>query len=91
MEKPSPPASKIISAPALPSLEQLIGAGTLDLPLLNLDLLVYNDTPGVRFVVINGRKYREGAQLAEGPTLESITPDGVVLASQGQRFTLNRK
>lgn len=85
------PASKIISAPVLPSLEQLIGAGKLDLPQLNLDLLVYNDTPSVRFVVINGRKYREGTQLAEGPTLESITTDGVVLASQGQRFTLNRK
>jgi len=41
--------------------------------------------------VINGRKYREGAQLTEGPRLESITPEGVVLASQGQRFTLNRK
>ncbi len=89
--KASSPASKIISDPGLPTVEQLIGAGTLDLPVLNLDLLVYNDVPGVRFVVINGRKYREGAQLTEGPTLESITPEGVVLASQGQRFTLNRK
>jgi general secretion pathway protein B len=89
--KGSSPASKIISDPGLPTVEQLIGAGMLDLPVLNLDLLVYNDVPGVRFVVINGRKYREGAQLAEGPTLESITPEGVVLASQGQRFTLNRK
>ena len=89
--KGSSPASKIISDPGLPTVEQLIGAGMLDLPVLNLDLLVYNDVPGVRFVVINGRKYREGAQLTEGPTLESITPEGVVLASQGQRFTLNRK
>ena len=89
--KPSPPASKIISDPALPTVGQLISAGTLDLPLLNLDLLVYNDTPSVRFVVINGRKYREGATLTEGPTLESITPDGAILASRGQRFTLNRK
>lgn len=89
--EPSPPVSKIISAPALPNIEQLIAAGRMDLPLLNLDLLVYNDTPSVRFVVINGRKYREGERLTEGPTLESITPDGVVLANQGQRFTLNRK
>lgn len=83
--------SRIITDPALPTVEQLIGAGTLDLPLLNLDLLVYNESPSVRFVVINGIKYREGARLTEGPTLESITPDGVILASQGQRFTLNRK
>lgn len=89
--KASPPVSKIIADPALPTVEQLVSAGTLDVPQLNLDLLVYNDKPAVRFVVINGRKYREGAQLTEGPTLESITPDGAILASRGQRFTLNRK
>ncbi|MBL8199256.1 MAG: general secretion pathway protein GspB [Chromatiales bacterium] len=88
-----PPAktSRIIADPALPTLDQLLGAGTLDLPALNLDLLVYNDSPSVRFAVINGRKYREGTQLTEGPTLESITPEGVILASQGQRFMLDRK
>jgi general secretion pathway protein B len=88
-----PPArpSRIIADPALPSLDQLLGAGLLDLPALNLDLLVYNDSPSVRFVVINGRKYREGAQLTEGPAVESITPEGVILASRGQRFMLNRK
>jgi general secretion pathway protein B len=89
-ETPAKP-SRIIADPALPTLDQLLGAGTLDLPALNLDLLVYNDSPSVRFAVINGRKYREGAQLTEGPALESITPEGVILASQGQRFMLNRK
>lgn len=89
--EPSRPASKIISEPALLNIEQLIAAGGMDLPPINLDLLVYNDTPSVRFVVINGRKYREGDRLTEGPTLESITADGVVLSNQGQRFTLNRK
>jgi general secretion pathway protein B len=89
--KPPAVPSRIIADPGLPTVEQLIAAGTLNLPLLNLDLLVYNDTPSVRFAVINGRKYREGAQLSEGPTLESITPDGIILASQGQRFTLDRK
>jgi len=83
--------SRIVADPALPTLDQLLGAGTLDLPPLNLDLLVYNESPSVRFVVINGRKYREGAQLTEGPALESITPEGVILGSRGQRFILNRK
>ena len=89
-EPPATP-SRIIADPALPTLDQLLGAGTLDLPALNLDLLVYNESPSVRFAVINGRKYREGGQLTEGPTLESITPEGVILASRGQRFTLSRK
>lgn len=88
---PVSPPSRIIADPALPTLEQLLGAGTLDLPALNLDLLVYNESSSVRFVVVNGRKYREGARLTEGPTLESITPEGVILASRGQRFTLSRK
>ncbi len=90
-EEPPAAPSRIIADPALPTLDQLLGAGTLDLPALNLDLLVYNDSPSVRFAVINGRKYREGAQLTEGPALESITPEGVILASRGQRFTLSRK
>jgi general secretion pathway protein B len=89
----APPAtpSKIIADPALPTLEQLLGAGAIELPPLNLDLLVYNESPAVRFVVINGRKYREGVQLTEGPTLERITPENVILTSRGQRFTLDRK
>lgn len=91
---PAPPPatpSKIIADPALPTLEQLLGAGAIELPPLNLDLLVYNESPAVRFVVINGRKYREGVQLTEGPTLERITPENVILTSRGQRFTLDRK
>lgn len=88
---PAATPSKIIADPALPTLEQLLGAGAIELPPLNLDLLVYNESPAVRFVVINGRKYREGAQLTEGPTLESITPESVILTSRGQRFSLDRK
>jgi general secretion pathway protein B len=83
--------SRIIAVDELPTVEQLIGAGTLNIPLLNLDLHVYSDRPASRFVVINTRKYKEGAQLMEGPTIESITVNGVVLSSQGRRFTLPRK
>ncbi|TFG85625.1 MAG: hypothetical protein E4H19_08275 [Chromatiales bacterium] len=83
--------SRIIAGDELPTVEQLIGSGTLNIPLLNLDLHVYSEEPAGRFVVINTRKYKEGAQLSEGPTIESITSNGVVLSSQGRRFTLPRK
>lgn len=89
-ETPARP-SRIVSGNQLPTAEQLIGAGTLNIPLLNLDLHVYSDQPASRFVVINTRKYKEGTQLTEGPTVESIDNDGVTLSSQGQRFTLPRK
>lgn len=89
--RPTSTPSRIIAGNDLPTVEQLIGSGALNIPMLNLDLHVYSDQPASRFVVINTRKYKEGAQLNEGPTLESITADGVVLVSQGRRFTLARK
>jgi general secretion pathway protein B len=52
---------------------------------------VYATQPAERFVYINMRKYREGATLAEGPVLERIRRDGVVLNYQGLRFVLPRQ
>jgi general secretion pathway protein B len=89
----APPArpSRIVAGDDLPTAEQLMGSGSLNIPVLNLDLHVYSDTPAGRFVIINSRKYKEGAQLSEGPKVESITTDGVILSNQGRRFTLSRK
>jgi hypothetical protein len=56
-----------------------------------LDVHVYATQPSERFVYINMRKYREGATLAEGPVLERIRRDGVVLNYQGLRFVLPRQ
>jgi len=42
-------------------------------------------------VYINGHKYREGMRLTEGPTLERIRRDGVVLNTAGIRFLLPRQ
>ena len=86
-----PTPSRILASNDLPTAEQLIGSGTLKSPMLNLDLHVFSETAANRFVVINSRKYREGGQLAEGPVVETINPEGVILTSQGRRFTLARK
>ena len=59
--------------------------------MLNLDLHVYSETAAQRFVIINARKYKEGSQLAEGPQVETINPEGVILTIAGRRFTLSRK
>ena len=56
---------------------------------LNLDLHVYGDAPERRFVLINSRRYQTGDWLFEGPLLEAITPEGVVLSFSGQRFSLS--
>lgn len=86
-----PRPSRILAGDDLPTAEQLIGSGALNIPILNLDLHVYSAKAADRFVVINTRKYTEGGHLTEGPTVESITRDGVILASQGRRFTLSRR
>ena len=88
---PEPAPSRILADDGLPTVEQVIGSGAVKIPMLNLDLHVYGENAANRFVVINAHKYKEGGQLTEGPTVESITKDGVILTSQGRRFTLSRR
>jgi general secretion pathway protein B len=75
----------------LPTINEINLAGQPALADLHLDVHVYATKPSERFVYINMRKYREGATLAEGPVLESIRRDGVVLNYQGLRFVLPRQ
>jgi general secretion pathway protein B len=75
----------------LPSINELNLSGAQALPEMHLDVHVYATTPSDRFVYINMRKYHEGATLQEGPTLERIRRDGVVLNFQGLRFILPRQ
>jgi general secretion pathway protein B len=75
----------------LPSINELNLSGAQALPEMHLDVHVYATKPSDRFVYINMRKYHEGATLQEGPTLERIRRDGVVLNFQGLRFILPRQ
>jgi len=75
----------------LPSVAELNLSGPEALPDLHLDVHVYATNPADRFVYINGRKYHEGAHMQEGPLVEHIRRDGVVLSFQGIRFLLPRE
>jgi general secretion pathway protein B len=55
---------------------------------LHLDVHVYSEVPQERFVLINMRKYKEGEKLQEGPVVDAITPDSVILSFRGQRFRM---
>lgn len=98
-----PPAARPFEPPAvtsrpaaesrgevLPNASSLLASGT-SLPDMRLDIHVYSNNPSERFVFVNMRKYTEGQTLAEGPTVERITPDGAVLNQQGLRFVLPRQ
>jgi general secretion pathway protein B len=75
----------------LPTISEVSLSGAQALPELHLDVHVYATQPADRFVYINMRKYHEGAKLQEGPTIERIRRDGVVLNEQGVRFLLPRQ
>ncbi len=65
--------------------------GSVRLPDLHLDIHVYNDNPGDRFVFINMNKYKEHTTLNEGPAVAEIVPEGVILEFSGTRFLLPRR
>ena len=55
---------------------------------LRLDVHVFSDQPRERFVLINMKKYKQGEKLQEGPQLDEITAEGVILSFRGQQFRL---
>jgi general secretion pathway protein B len=75
----------------LPTVSEIDLSSQPPLPDLHLDMHVFAAKPEDRFVYIDMRKYREGAALADGLTLERIRRDGVVLNYHGLRFVLPRQ
>ena len=74
-----------------PTLQEVRARGAINLVDLHLDIHVFSPNPNDRFVFINMSKLREGSTLSEGPVVEKITPDGVVLRHEGQVFLLQRE
>jgi general secretion pathway protein B len=88
--EPAPAENSAQDDEVLPEISQVTLNGGQSLPDLHLDVHVYATRAADRFVYINMRKYREGAVLPEGITVERIRRDGVVLNYQGLRFLLPR-
>jgi len=74
----------------LPRFADLVVRGELNVPHMHIDIHVFSGNPDERFVFINMRRYNEGQATQEGPRVERITVDGVVMDHQGQRFFLSR-
>jgi general secretion pathway protein B len=55
-----------------------------------IDVHVYSDDPGRRFILMDLQKYREGETLGNGAVLEEILPDSIQLYYQGSRFRVAR-
>ena len=63
-----------------------------EFPALSVEVHVWDYEPSKRFLLIGGRRYREGDTLAAGPHVTTITQDGIELDYQGERvlYPLNR-
>ena len=84
--EPPPEIPTMVIGP--PTMVELIADG-MALPRLTLELHVYSAAPADRFVRINSASYREGEVLSDGPSVESITEEGVILDYRGQNFFLS--
>lgn len=84
----TPNASRPVGA--LPTIHEVRAQGRVSLPDLHVDIHVFSEVASDRFVFINMNKHKEGSQLSEGPRVEEITPDGVVLSMNGTTFLLPR-
>jgi general secretion pathway protein B len=86
-ERAAEPVGK--SGPILPSAASLEAEG-IAVPKLVLQLVAFYDSPAERYVFINNARYKEGATLAEGPRVLSITTNGAVLSYLGREFMLTQ-
>jgi len=82
---------KVNDDEVLPTINEITLTGAQALPELHLDVHVFATRPAERFVYVNMRKSHEGATLQEGPVIERIRRDGVILNYQGLRFLLPRQ
>jgi general secretion pathway protein B len=86
---PPPPVPTEPDWRRVPSLSDLPLAFQQTVPDMNVDVHVYLDAPDKRFVFINQRRYRQGERTTEGPVLEQIIPEGIVLRYEGRSFRLD--
>lgn len=92
-ELQSEPPASIIAAPTAAEssatpLKQMPPSFRNELPKLVVDVHVYDENPLRRFVLVNGKKYRESDTLLDGPRVVEITPDGVIIEHRGSQVLL---
>jgi general secretion pathway protein B len=75
---------------AFASVPELVASG-FPMPQLVFELHVFDADASKRVVFFNGSAYREGQQIANGPRVVEITPDGVVLEGAGREVLLRRQ
>lgn len=86
---PAQPSSEA-AVPNLPTIFELDYPVRLALPKMLVSMYVYNSNPEFRFLVVNGKKIRQGEQVEASVTFTEIRRDGVECEYQGTRFFFPR-
>lgn len=82
--EPTPAPAPVVET-SVRALKEMPPAFRSEFPRLVVDVHVYNDNPLRRFVLVNGKKYRETDTLLDGPRVVEITPQGVIVEHRGSR------
>lgn len=72
------------------SLSELGAEERQRLPTLKLSMHMWNDTPGQRFVILDGQRLGEGDRIGEA-VVEQITRDGAILDWNGRRLRVSMR
>ena len=89
----SPPVTPVqapVAASGVPAWNDMTLEFRSGFTLPHIDVHVYSDDPGRRFILVELRKYREGETLDSGAVLEEILPDSIQLFYQGTRFRVEK-
>ena len=73
---------------AIPALSQLPASTRNSLPELTVSYHAYTNNPASRLVSINGHVVRQGQAITKDLVLEEITPSGVIIRNNEQRFRI---
>jgi len=80
----APPGEEARRESAHPGRERLLKA----VAALKLTMLLHSEAAAERLALINGRKYLEGQKIDGTVLVEAITPKGVMLSYEGERYLL---
>lgn len=81
----APPPTQPANAGSVPLLRDLPPAYRADFPALSVEVHVFDRLPEKRWIMIGGRRYREGEVLGEGLRIVEINEEGIVFDYRGQQ------
>lgn len=87
---PPAPAPAPVKASGVPEWNELPLEFRSGFNLPHIDVHVYSDEPGRRFILVDLQRFREGETLDSGAVLEEILPDSIQLYYQGTRFRMEK-